>query len=425
MGIFDIFRRKETNQQVNKATGQEEQRSLLSGALGFNSVSSFRNSMAMQLSAVYCAVNQISNSIAILPIDIKEIRVEGYKQKIEHPLYKVLNYKTGQKLNHFNFIKMLMESVMLKGSGYALIIRDRNLDVIRLEYVDADYVQPMMQTDGTVKYLVQGMSKAVDAEDMIHLFMHVDEQYNGLSVIKYAALTLKSATDAENHADNFFRSGANMSGIIKASSTLTNEQKMQIRDSWAQAFGSGNQTTSVAVMPQGLEYQPISISPEDAQLLETRKFNVIEIARFFCISPIRLYDLSNMSYSTLENTNLSYLQDTLLPYVDMIENEFNNKLFKPSEQGRYIVDFDFQAILETDKQSQSSYYNSMLSNGVMSINEVRKELGLTAISAEDGGDAHFMQISYGTVKNVVNGNYIKDTEQDKQTQKNKTDNAQK
>lgn len=417
MGFLDIFR--------GKPKPQQEERSFFSGALGFNSISNFSNSMAMKLSAVYCAVNQISNSIAILPIDVKEIRDDGYREKITHPLHKVLNYKTGKKLNHFTFIKMMLESVMLKGSGYALIRRDGNLNVTALEYVDADYVQPMIQKDGSVKYLVSGFSKAVDAEDMIHLFMHVDEQFNGLSVIKYASLTLKSSGDAESHADNFFKSGANMSGVLKASATLTNEQKGQIRDAWTSAFGSGNNSSSVAILPQGLDYQPISISPEDAQLLETRKFNVIEIARFFCISPIRLFDLSNMSYSTLENTNLSYLQDTLLPYVDMIENEFNNKLFKPSERGKYITDFDFQAILETDKKTQSEYYNSMLSNGVMSINEVRKEIGLPAITSEEGGDAHFIQISYGTVKNVVNGNYIKSTEQKDQTQQNKTDNAQK
>ena len=299
MAIFDFLRRKPQAEVINMTP---EERSL-SLALGFNNISSFANSQSMRLSAVYAATNMISNSCALLPIKVV-IEEGGRKREIEHPLTKVLNLKPNAKYNHFNFMKLLIESVILKGNGYAYIVRDENLNVISLELIDADFVTPVVQADGSVKYVVNGMSQAVDAVNMIHLYQHCDNLMRGISTIKYADMALQGTYNAENHSSNFFKSGAGLMGVLKASAPLTNEQKRQAAESWkmsiANTAGGG-----VAVLPQGLDFQSISISPEDSQLLESRKYNVVEIARFFNISPVKLFDLTNVSYSTLEQTSLS------------------------------------------------------------------------------------------------------------------------
>ena len=114
---------------------------------------------------------------------------------------------------------------------------------------------------------------------------------------------------------------------------------------------TSTQGGGVAILPQGLDFQSISISPEDSQLLDVRKYNVVEIARFFNISPVKLFDYTNVSYSTLEQTSMSYLQDTILPITQMMEDEFNLKLFKPSEVGKKGVDFDYSVVVATDKKN--------------------------------------------------------------------------
>lgn len=415
MAIFDFFRKKPQPEAVNIS---KEERNL-AVALGYNSINGFASTQSMRLSAVYAATNMISNSCALLPM--KVITTEGgRKREIEHPLNKVLNLKPNTKYNHFNFMKLLIESVILKGNGYAYIVRDENLNVKSLELIDADFVTPLVQPDGSVKYIVNGMSQAVDAINMIHLYQHCDNQMRGISTIKYADMALHGAHAAERHSENFFNSGAGLMGVLKASAPLTNDQKKQVAESWrmsiTQTMGGG-----VAILPQGLDFQSISISPEDSQLLETRKYNVVEIARFFNISPVKLFDLSNVSYSTLEQTSLSYLQDTILPFTQLMEDEFNLKLFKPSEVGKIMVDFDYSVLVQTDKTTEAEYYTKLLTNGVLSINDVRSRLGFEP-SEEDGSDKHWMQISYATIENIANGAYIKQTDQ---TQGQKVDNKVK
>lgn len=415
MAIFDFLRRKPQAEVIDMTP---EERSLAL-ALGFNNISSFGNSQSMRLSAVYAATNMISNSCALLPMKI--ITEEGgRKREIQHPLAKVLNLKPNAKYNHFNFMKLLIESVILKGNGYAYIERDENLNVKALQLIDADFVTPVIQGDGSVKYIVNGMSQAIDAINMIHLYQHCDNLMRGISTIKYADMALNSTYNAENHSSNFFKSGAGLMGVLKASAPLTNEQKRQVAESWkmsiANTAGGG-----VCVLPQGLDFQSISISPEDSQLLESRKYNVVEIARFFNISPVKLFDLSNVSYSTLEQTSLSYLQDTILPFTQLMEDEFNLKLFKPSEVGKIMVDFDYSVLVQTDKNTEAEYYTKLLTNGVVTVNDVRSRLGFEP-SSELGSDKHWMQISYATIENIASGAYIKQTDQ---SQGQKVDNKVK
>lgn len=411
MGIFDRFRKK-PEIQVNNTP---EERSLAI-ALGFNGTSNFVTTQSMRLSAVYAATNMISNSVALLPIKI--ITEEGgRKMEIKHPLSKVLNLKPNSKYNHFNFFKLLIESVILKGNGYAYIERDENLNVVALHYIDADFVTPVVQGDGSIKYIVNGMSQAIDAINMIHIYQHLDTTYRGISTIKYADMTLQGVHAAETHSSNFFKSGAGLMGVLKSNAPMTNEQKRQCAESWRMSINN-TQGGGVAILPQGLDFQAIAISPEDSQLLETRKYNVVEIARFFNISPVKLFDFTNASYSTLEQTTLSYLQDTILPFTQLLEDEFNLKLFKPSEVGKISIDFDYSAMVQTDKATEAEYYTKLLTNGVVTINDVRSKLGFEP-SAEEGADQHWMQISYATIQNIASGAYIKQTEQ---TQNQKNDN---
>ena len=400
MGIFDRFRKKP---EINTP----EERSL-AVALGFNGTTNFVTTQSMRLSAVYAATNMISNSVALLPMKI--ITMEGGRMReLQHPLGKVLNLKPNENYNHFNFFKLIIEAAILKGNGYAFIERDENLIPKNLHLLDPDFVNPVVQADGTVKYIVNGMSQAIDAINMIHIYMHLDNTHRGISTIKYADMTLHGAHAAEKHSENFFKSGAGLMGVLKSNAPMTNEQKRQAAESWRMSI-TNTQGGGVAILPQGLDFQAIAISPEDSQLLETRKYNVVEIARFFNISPVKLFDYSNVSYSTLEQTNLSYLQDTILPFTKLLEDEFNLKLFKPSEVGKLKVVFDYSILVQVDKQTEAEYYTKLLSTGVLTINDIRAKIGLEP-SNEEGADKHWMQISYATIENIANGAYIKQTEQ--------------
>jgi HK97 family phage portal protein len=406
MAIWDIFRRKPQPTETIK----EERSSFFGGlGLGYNMASSYSNNQAMRLSTAYACTNLLSNSVALLPIKIVRY-VDGRKVEVnDHPLQKVLNLTPNNRYNKFNFMKLLIESVILNGNGYIYINRDEKLNVKSLELIDPAFVQPMPQEDGSVKYIVAGMKAAVDSVNMIHIFQHCDNMMNGISIIKYADMALRGAYNKENHSDNFFKGGAGLMGVLKASAPLTDAQKTQIAQSWEKSI-SKTASGGVAILPQGLDFQSISVSPEDQQLLEARQYDVVQICRFFNVSPLKVFDYSHMSYSSLEQVSLSYLQDSVLPYTQLLEDELNKKLFKPSEVGEYGVDFDYTEIIQADKKSEADYYRQLLVNGIMSINEVRNKLGYSPVDA-DYANQHWIQISYATADAIASGQYIKGQDQ--------------
>lgn len=400
-----IFGAKETE------TVKTEERSSMFGGLGlgYNTMSSYSNTQAMRLSTAYACTNLLSNSVALLPIKIVKY-VDGRKVEVsDHPLHRILNLTPNNRFNKFNFMKLLIESVILNGNGYIYINRDERLNVKSLNLIDPAYVTPLPQEDGSVKYLVAGMNAAVDSVNMIHIFQHCDSMMNGISVIKYADMALKGAWNKEIHSDKFFAGGAGLMGVLKASAPLTDAQKTQIAQSWERSI-SKTASGGVAILPQGLDFQSISVSPEDSQLLESRAYDVVQICRFFNVSPLKVFDYSHMSYSSLEQVSLSYLQDSVLPYTQLLEDELNKKLFKPSEVGEYGVDFDYTEIIQADKKSEADYYRQLLVNGIMSINEVRNKLGYSPVE-EDYANQHWIQISYATADAIASGQYIKGQDQ--------------
>lgn len=409
MAFLDIFRR---NRAPKAAPAEERGLGLI-----FNSISGVGGeSTAMKLSAVYCATNQISNSVALLNIDVLKSE-NGNKMRVYDQLGQILNLSPDGVHSHYVFMKQLIESVILNGNGYALIERDEQLNVKSLRYINPAFVTVMPQPDGSVKYIVAGLPQAVDAVNMIHLYMHCDEVGNGISVLRYAYNTIQGNTAAESQARNYFTNGGALNGILKATATLNKEQKAQIKEAWNEAF-TGNQKSGVAVLPQGLDYQPISVDPADQQLLESRQFGILEIARFFCIPPAKLMLWDDVSYNALEYAQLIYLTDTIQPYTQMIEDEFNKKLFKPSQVGKRSIKFNFTKLLVADNASKVKYFTDLLKNGVLSLNEVRDELGYEKID-NTAGETHWIQLSYASAEQIAEGKYIKGQSQ---TQNQNTDN---
>lgn len=403
MALFDFLKRKEEPKQP------EEERGLFDGlGLTYSTMSSYANTKAMRLATAFACTNIISNAVALLPIKVKKYD-NGKMVDIEHPLKKVLNLTPNQKYNHFNLFKLLIESVILNGNGYLYIERDERLNVKALQLIDPAFVEPVPQGDGTVKYIVAGMDSAVDSINMIHIYQHCDTMFNGISLLKYAINTLNAAWDTEDQSNKFYKRGAGLLGVLKAAAPLTDAQKSQIAQSWEKSI-SRTSGGGVAILPQGLDFQAISVNPEDAQLLEARQYSVIDICRFFNVSPIKVFDYSHLSYNSLEQIDLSFMQDTILPYAQLIEDEFNRKLFKPSEVGKYYIDFDFNSIIGTDKKTESEYYRTLVTNGLITISEARERLGFATLEGDEYNQT-FLQLSYGTVKNIADGMYIKQNPQ--------------
>ena len=360
----------------------------------------FTNSnSAMNLSAVYRAVELISNSIATLPIKILIQNESGKNEAETHPLNYVFSDRNKDNLiSRYTLMKLLVQSVLLRGNGFCLIERAKDGTPTNLRYLEANDVQIVYdKIKNTLYYDVSILKRHVEPKDMIHLVMHTYDGVKGISVLQNAARSLGIAHANDNAAKQFFENGMNLSGILTVQGPVSQKQSEDIRTAWNETYTANG--AGLTVLQGNMSYQSVQLSAKESQMLESRQFSVTDIARFFGINPVLLGDLSKVSFNTLEAVQNEFLVHTLQPYISMIENEFDRKLLSKSETNLSIT-LETNEILRTDKAAQSNYYSTLINSGVLSINEVRKELGYNGIGED--GDKHiipFTDVSMNTIEN--------------------------
>ena len=388
------------NLELRKATKQETSR-IPAWSYSGGHAPLLSRSKPMLLSTVYRCVDLISDSVAVLPLKTYKLDGEGFKTEFkQHPAYSLLDLEPNEDMTRFVFFKTLMASVLLTGNGYAYSERANTFNVSQRLYIPTNHVSIVWITDRNgimrKRYQITGFKELVEPRDMLHVLNFSYDGIIGVSTLTQARQTLCIATSSEEHAAGFFTSGG-MSGVLTVEGArLDKAQKDQIYATWEERII--NHPNGIAVLEANMKYQPITINPKDAQLLESRQFNVVDLCRFFSVSPVKAFDLSKSSYSTVEATQLQYLTDTALAVITKIEQEINRKVFLPSERGSILAEFDTSAILRTDKGAQAAYWKDLSVIGAATPNEVRRENNLPRI---ENGDKAFVQVNVQTLDNAV------------------------
>lgn len=196
------------------------------------------------------------------------------------------------------------------------------------------------------------------------------------------------AMACEEYGAKFFANGASPSGVLEHPSTIKNPDKL--RESWNSLFKGSSNSHQIAVLEEGLKYQPISISPNEAQFLETRKFQINEIARIFRIPPHMIGDLEKSSFSNIEQQSLEFVKYTLDPWATRWEQSICRRLFKDSEKAEYFVKFNVDGLLRGDYQSRMNGYATGRQNGWLSANDIRELENMNQIPDELGGNLYLV-----------------------------------
>lgn len=393
MGLFD---RKQKSQVPQNET---EQRSAFEElgvglALNYNGYSTYKTTQSMTLAAVHRCVTVIMNSVASLPVRLYVYDKDGYKSEVKNSLSYLLGKKPNNKMNSYTFYSLIVKDILLNGNAYALILRE-NGNIVGFQYIPAGLVTPIDMIT-RIDYQVTGINGIVKQEDILHFMNYTENGVFGLSVLTHARRTLGIADAGDKAAENFYKSGGCTSGFLKFEGPSSGKQRDEILSAWNTATGGPNNgPNGIAVLPANVTYTQLSVDPADAQLLESRKFEVIDICRFFGVSPLKVFSLENASYNSIEATELAFLNDTLRPLLTKIENELETKLFKPED--RFDIKFDVSELLRTDKKSQAEYFTKLFNLGVLSPNDIRKELDMNSI---EGGDIHVAQINLTSIKNL-------------------------
>lgn len=353
---------------------------------------------AMQTSAVYACVRILAESVAGLPLHVYERTANGSKStKPSHPLYRLLHDEPNREMTSFVFRETLMSHLLLWGNAYAQIIRDGRGFPIALYPLLPDRMAVDRNESGELVYTYQSDKGQVKLrrENVLHIPGLGFDGLIGYSPIAMAKNAVGLALATEDYGAAFFANGANPGGVLEHPGVIKPEQADRLRESWQSQFGGAN-AHKVAVLEEGLKFHQMSIPPEQAQFLETRKFQTNEIARIFRVPPHMVGDLEKSSFSNIEQQSLEFVKYTLDPWVVRWEQSLQQALILPSEKATIFIKFNLDGLLRGDYQSRMQGYSTGIQNGFMSVNDVRGLEDMNLLTAEEGGDLHF-----------VNGNMVK------------------
>lgn len=366
---------------------------------------------AMQMTAVYCCVRILSEAVASLPLQFYRYTDDGGKEKaVEHPLYFLLHDEPNPEMTSFIFRETLMTHLLLWGNAYSQIIRNGKGEVVALYPLMPDRMKEDRDEHGRLYYEYTvydsddvdgrkgtnkvGRTVRLQPHDVLHIPGLGFDGLVGYSPIAMAKNAIGLAIATEEYGSKFFANGAAPSGVLEHPGTIKDPSK--VRESWQATFGGSGNANKIAVLEEGMKYTPISISPEQAQFLETRKFQIDEIARIFRVPPHMIGDLEKSSFNNIEQQSLEFVKYTLDPWVIRWEQSLQKALLLPQEKREYFVKLNVDGLLRGDYQSRMTGYSVGRQNGWLSANDIREMEDMNPIPAEEGGDLY-----------LVNGNLCK------------------
>lgn len=359
---------------------------------------------AMQMTAVYSCVRILAEAVAGLPLHLYKYTDDGGKEKaIDHPLYRLLHDEPNPEMSSFVFRETLMTHLLLWGNAYAQIIRNGRNEIIALYPLMPNKMSVDRDENGHLFYTYyRGSDEAIKNKDLAVTLQPSDvlhipglgfDGLVGYSPIAMAKNAIGMAIACEEFGAKFFANGAAPSGVLEHPGTIKDPSR--VREAWQSQFGGSSNSGKVAVLEEGMKYTPISISPEQAQFLETRKFQINEIARIFRVPPHMVGDLEKSSFSNIEQQSLEFVKYTLDPWVIRWEQSLMRALLTADEKAAYFVKFNLEGLLRGDYQSRMNGYAIGRQNGWMSANDIRELENLDRIPVEEGGDLY-----------LINGNML-------------------
>lgn len=355
---------------------------------------------AMQAAAVYACVKVLSEDVAKLPINVQDrLPKGGWQNNPDHPISQII-HRPNEWMTPFEFWAYLVVSHQIRGNGYACILRTKGGDPYRLLPLLPDRVMCLLTDKGELYYSATApqlgdQARLFHPEDMIHIRnMSIDGGILGTSVISCSQNVLGLALATQKNAATLFRQGSMPRGMITMpeGAKLDKPTSTRIGDSFSTVYAGSDNAHRVMVLEGGMKFEPVSMTAEDAQLLESRKFAAEEIARLFRVPQHKIGLLDHATFSNIENQNQQYIDDALMGICRRIEESLELTLLSEKERGRIRIRFDFDQLLRGDFKTRMEAYQIGLLNGVFTANEVREKEGLAPFA---GGDIHRFPLNTG------------------------------
>lgn len=349
---------------------------------------------ALNFSAVFRATAILASSIASLPLDLFQKTDSGRQKMQSHPASRLIS-EPSPDTTGFVLRESMQASLSLWGNAYAYIHRDSSGRFGELEFVKPKDVY-VDRINRRLWYTMAGIRpSAIPYQDVIHIPGLSFDGVKGKSVIACMREAVGLGLAAQDFGATFFGNGASLDGVIETPGELTDASYNRLKNSWNSRHTGLDKAHGTAILEGGSKYTRIGIPPEDAQFLETRKFQVTEIARYFGVAPHLLYDLERSTNNNIEAQGVEFVQYSLMQFVRRWDDELTRKLLTPKERETMYFRHNLNGLMRADTAARSSYYNSLIATGVLSPNQVA---ALEDLPTFDGGDQHFMQAGYAPIE---------------------------
>ena len=352
---------------------------------------------AIQVSVVYACVRVIAETIASLPFGVFQETKEGSIKALDHPLYRIIHDEPNSEMTSFVWRETMLTHLLLWGNSYSQIIRSGRGKIIGLYPLLPDRMEvDRDEKTGNLTYTystTKGETVRLRPEDVLHIPGLGFDGVMGYSPIAIEKNAIGLGIAAEEYGSKFFSNGATPSGILTHPNTVKNPKAL--REAWMEAYGGSSNSNRVAILEEGMTFTRISMPNNEAQFLETRKFQVSEICRIYRVPPHMIGDLDRATFSNIENQSISFAVHTIRPWLVRIEQAMNRALFPEKEKGIFYVRFNMDGLMRGDYKSRMEGYAIGRQNGWLNANDIRALENMNPIPDEQGGNVY-----------LVNGNMI-------------------
>ena len=383
MSIFDIFRKKQP--QNKQITHPADLAAFLQAGSSTLAGIDVTPEKAMSVPAINRGVHLMSDMVAMLPLVLYRRLEQGKERAISHRQYRFLHDKPNSYQTAYQFRYMMQRHLLLRGNAYAF--KNRANGYLR-ELVPIHPNRVNIEQDDALRvtYIVtmpSGLQKEFGPDKIWHLRAHTEDGIIGLGIVDEAPNAIAMCVAAEQHGAMLFGNGAKPSGILSFPDKLSQEQAQRIKESWQDAYGGENKY-STAVLDSNASWSQTAMDNEKAQYLEVRSFQVAEAARLLGIPPILLFHSDTTStFASAKELVLAFLKLSLGPWLEYWEADYNANILNQEQDGRYFVEFVREGLEKMDLQSRTDAYSKLITNMVMSPNEVRERENLNHVKGLD------------------------------------------
>lgn len=391
MAIFDNWFRKESETKsaidINSPRLLEMMRNGVNGSSGDS---------AMRISAVYSCVKVLSESVATLPVNLYDTNGELRTRKPSQ-LDRLVSAQPNDNMTAMELWQYIVTSICLHGNAYVYVTKTAKGRAVQLLPIPASSVSIHVENNNTVTYIVTAGEKPhtrqikMTGKELLHFKSLTLDGYTGISPISYNNAVVGGSMAAMEYSNNIYTNGATPRGVLEVEGTLSDDAFTNLKESWQGAHGGSNNGNRVALLESGVKFKPITMSPHDVQLLESRKYTRSEIAGIFRVPGHMINDLDKATYSNIAQQGAEFYRYSLSPWLTMIEQRLNMTLAGPSQ----IFKFDVSELIRGDVEAEVTAYSKLLEIGVLNPNEVRAKFGM---NPREGGEEYISQtnnLSFG------------------------------